>query len=71
MTGRNGGVLGTGFFFGSVVQCGSDDTSFYCRLSKLVSTIGMIIFLLFIMFIIVFFLKSMFGGKGRRINSRR
>jgi hypothetical protein len=67
----SGSVLGSGIasrvFVGSVVTCPSDDNSWYCQLSKLVSTIGMIIFLLVIIFIIFTLLRSLFskgGGKS-------
>lgn len=75
-TSRNGGILGSGIFggigVGSVVQCSSTDTSFFCRLSKLVSTIGMLIFLLFIIFIVYMLLKNvLFNSKGRVSSGKR
>lgn len=54
--------VGLGFGFGSVVQCKADDTSWFCQLSKFVSTIGMILFLLFVVWLIYFFF---FAKKGR------
>ena len=65
---RSGLGLGSGIasrvFVGSVVTCPADDNSWYCQLSKLVSTIGMIIFLLVIIFIIFTVLRSFFSKGG-------
>ena len=66
-SGSNGGIMGSGIFgmFGTVVQCKSDDESYYCQLSKLVNTIIMVLFLVAIMYFIYLFVTSRdgFGGK--------
>ena len=65
--GGGGGIGGSGvhMMFGSVIQCPVDDTSFFCRLSKLVQTIFMLAFLLFIVYLIYRFLSSKFSGRRK------
>ena len=48
---NNGGMFGSGIFgmVGSTVHCKAEDTSMYCTLSKMVSSIMMILFLLFVL----------------------
>jgi hypothetical protein len=62
-----GGIAGSGIhmMFGSVVQCPVNDTSFFCRLTKLVQTIFMIAFLIFIVFLAYRFLSSKFSGRRK------
>jgi len=62
-----GGIAGSGIhmMFCSVIQCPVNDTSFFCSLSKLVQTIFMIAFLLFIIYLAYTFIKSKFRG-GRK-----
>lgn len=52
----NGGILGSGVFgmVGSVVQCKADDNSWYCSLTKLVSGLIMILFLIFLVISIIY-----------------
>jgi hypothetical protein len=63
--GGGGGFSGLpiGFGFGSFVMCKDSDTSWFCTLSKVVSTIGMILFLLTVVYFIYFFF---FKKKGRK-----
>ena len=44
--GSAGGIGGSGVFglFGTVVQCKSDDNSWYCMLAKLVNVLIMLIY---------------------------
>jgi hypothetical protein len=51
---NNGGMFGSGIFgmVGSTVHCKAEDNSMYCTLSKMVSSIMMILFLLFMLCII-------------------
>lgn len=53
---NNGGILGSGIFghFGSIVQCDANDDSMFCTLSKLVSTIMMLIFLAVVVYLIYY-----------------
>jgi hypothetical protein len=66
---QGNGIMGTGIygFFGTVVQCASTDTSFYCSLTKLVNTIAMLMFLLFLLYLVyLFFIRGFFRGKRRQ-----
>lgn len=63
------GILGSGIFghIGGLVNCDSKDESFFCKLSKFVTTIMYILFLLAIVYLVyVFFTKTksykMMGG---------
>ena len=49
-----------GFFggVGSLVTCNEEDDSWYCELSKLVSSISMIIYLIVIAFFIYYAVKT-------------
>jgi hypothetical protein len=51
----NGGMFGSGIFgiVGSTVQCNSNDTSMYCRLSKMVGGIMMVIYLIIFILILL------------------
>ena len=57
---NNGGILGSGIFghFGSMVQCDSNDDSMFCTLSKIVSTIMMLLFLAVIAYLIYYVFKT-------------
>jgi hypothetical protein len=57
---------------GNMERCPIDDTSFYCRLSKFVNIIGMLVYLIFIViFAVTFFyyayvfLSAMSKSKGK------
>jgi len=64
--GFGGGLpVGLGFGVGSIVQCKADDTSWYCQLTKFVSTITMLLTLVFIGWMIYYFFFAR-KGKGRR-----
>ena len=72
--GSSGGIGGSGIFgvFGTVVQCKSDDNSWYCMLSKFVNVIIMLMVLFFILSIAYDFLKGFArkkfkGGNGNNI----
>jgi hypothetical protein len=67
MSSSSGGIMGSGIFgmFGTVVQCKSDDTSYYCLLSKLVNIIIMVLFLLAILYFVYSFATGKMGGKMR------
>lgn len=63
------GILGSGIFghIGGLVNCDSKDESFFCKLSKFVTTIMYILFLLAIVYLVyIFFTKTksskMMGG---------
>ncbi len=53
--GRRSGGIGIFGLFGTIVRCNSDDTSFYCSLSKFVNILIMIMILLYIMYFVVSF----------------
>ena len=57
---NNGGILGSGIFghFGSMVQCDANDDSMFCTLSKLVSTIMMLLFLAVTAYLIYYVFKT-------------
>jgi hypothetical protein len=73
--GSNGGMMGSGIFgmVGSTVMCKAEDNSWFCSLSKLVSGLMMIIYLLFFVFIVIylyrnraFYYKVVFGSGGKK-----
>lgn len=65
---NNGGIAGSGVFgfFGSTVNCKSDDNSYYCNFLKIFNVIIMSIVLIFIIITIISFLYPFFTKKGRR-----
>lgn len=71
-SGGAGGIGGSGVFglVGTTVQCKSDDTSWFCTLSKFVNALIMIMILFFILSFVFNFLsqfmssKKMKGGSG-------
>lgn len=70
-SGGAGGIGGSGIFglFGTVVQCNSDDNSWYCMLAKLVNVLIMLMILFFILslafdYIRGFSRKRLRGGGG-------
>ena len=73
--GSAGGIGGSGVFglFGTVVQCKSDDNSWYCMLAKLVNVLIMLMILFFILSLAFEYLrgfsrKRFRGGVGRMSN---
>jgi membrane associated rhomboid family serine protease len=70
--GGAGGIGGSGVFgvFGTVVQCKSDDKTWYCMLSKFVNTLIMLMIVFFILSFVFNYLsqfistKKMKGGCG-------
>ena len=58
--GGAGGIGGTGVFglFGTVVQCKSDDKSWYCMLAKFVNVLIMLMILLFILSIVYNYMRG-------------
>jgi hypothetical protein len=56
---NNGGIMGSGIFghFGSLVNCDANDDSAFCTLSKLVSTIMMLLFLAALFYLIYYVIK--------------
>jgi len=64
-SGSAGGIGGSGVFglFGTVVQCKSDDNSWYCMLSKFVNTLIMLMIVLFILSFVFNYLSSFMSGK--------
>ena len=74
-SGSAGGIGGSGVFglFGTVVQCKSDDNSWYCMLAKLVNVLIMLMILFFILSLVFdylrgFSVKRFKGGAGRMSN---
>jgi tetrahydromethanopterin S-methyltransferase subunit D len=74
-SGGAGGIGGTGVFglFGTVVQCKSDDKSWYCMLAKFVNVLIMLMIIFFILSVVYNFLKGFSrkrfsGGVGRMSN---
>lgn len=74
--GGGGGIGGSGVFglFGTVVQCKSDDNSWYCMLAKLVNVLIMLMVLFFMFSIVYDFLRGLSrkkfrGGAGQMNNS--
>ena len=71
--GSGGGILsntGLGFGFGTIMSCPADDTSFYCRFSRIFNIITMVIALLVIGFLIyglVTSKASLFGGASNTL----
>jgi len=73
--GSSGGIGGSGIFgvFGTVVQCKSDDNSWYCMLSKFVNVLIMLMILFFILSFVFDFVKGFArkkmkgGGSGNNI----
>jgi len=73
--GSSGGIGGSGIFgvFGTVVQCKSDDNSWYCMLSKFVNVLIMLMVLFFIFSIAYDLLRGLSprkkfkGGNGNNI----
>ena len=65
---NNGGIAGSGVFgfFGSTVNCKSDDNSYYCNFLKFFNVIIMSIVLIFIMIFILSFIYPFFNHKGRK-----
>jgi hypothetical protein len=75
-SGGAGGIGGTGVFglFGTVVQCKSDDNSWYCMLAKFVNVLIMLMIILFILSIVFNYVKGFsrkrfVGGVGNMGNS--
>jgi len=73
--GGAGGIGGSGVFglFGTVVQCRSDDNSWYCMLAKLVNVLIMLMILFFILSLAFDFLRGLSrkkfkGGAGQMNN---
>lgn len=73
--GSAGGIGGSGVFgfFGTMVQCKSDDNSWYCMLAKLVNVLIMLMILFFIISLAFDYLRSFSGkrfkgGVGRMSN---
>jgi hypothetical protein len=64
-SGVGGGIGGSGVFglFGTVVQCKSDDNSWYCMLSKFVNTLIMLMIVLFILSFVFNYLSQFMSGK--------
>lgn len=60
LRGGAGGIGGTGVFglFGTVVQCKSDDNSWYCMLAKFINVLIMIMILFFILSISYNYMKG-------------
>lgn len=69
---NNGGILGSGIFghFGSIVQCDANDNSMFCTLSKLVSTIMMLIFLAVVVYLIYYVFKTFTSSGSDSIGSK-
>jgi hypothetical protein len=70
-SGGGGGIGGSGVFgvFGTVVQCKSDDNSWYCMLSKFVNVLIMLVLVFYIFSIAFDYLKGFTrkkfkGGSG-------
>ena len=75
-SGGAGGIGGTGVFglFGTVVQCKSDDKSWYCMLAKFVNVLIMLMIIFFILSIVYNYVKGFsrkrfVGGVGNMGNS--
>jgi len=68
---NNGGILGSGIFghFGSIVQCDANDDSMFCTLSKIVSTIMMLVFLAVVVYLIYYVFKTFVLSDGINSNS--
>ena len=71
--GGNGGIMGSGIFglirLGTTVRCEATDDSYFCQLSKLVNGLIMIILLIAILYLVYFVINfgfSAFGGKKMR-----
>ena len=69
---RNGGIMGSGVMgmFGTVVNCKSEDTSFYCSVMKIFNLVMVFIQFFVICFLIYFvyvnFIKPrFFSRKGK------
>ena len=57
---NNGGIAGSGIFggIGSVVQCKSEDKSFYCQFAKLMNILVWMLTLGFILYFLAIFAKK-------------
>ncbi len=65
--GNSGGIGGSGIFglFGTVVQCNSNDNSWYCMFSKFINVLIMLMILFFILSLVFDYLKG-FSHKRMR-----
>lgn len=56
---RNGGIGGSGIFgLGTSIRCDAKDTSMFCTLAKIVSTIMMLFLLGFILYMVYSFIPK-------------
>ena len=76
LRGSSGGIGGSGIFgfFGTVVQCKSDDKTWFCMFSKFMNVLIMLMILLYILSFVYdygtrIFRKKMKGGGGCASNN--
>jgi hypothetical protein len=65
MKSSSGGIGGSGIFgmFGTVIQCKSDDTTWFCMLSKFVNTLILLMIVFYFISIAFDFFKSFTSNK--------
>ena len=65
MKSSSGGIGGSGIFglFGTVIQCKSDDTTWFCMLSKFVNTLILLMILFYFISIAFDFFTSFTSSK--------
>ena len=71
MARSSGGIGGSGIFggigLGTVIQCKSEDTSYYCNFMKFMNVLFMFIALIFILYFIWTLFLSQLFRKGKKM----